>query len=210
MRRFARCVGFLLVSSLLAFPGPVPAQVCGDGVVSDGETCDPPGSPAGAGICRADCTFCGDGIINDDETCDVGAIGMCGACTNRCSYQILEGGGDGGCPCSFDDPDLAALRTDILATCECSTASSHGAFVRCARGQLDLSASDRILPGCPKIALKCLARSVCGKPAAVTCCRTNARGVQTCSIKSDAGHCTAPKGGSAVLGTREDCCDACP
>jgi hypothetical protein len=29
-------------------------------------------------------------------------------------------------------------------------------------------------------------------------------------IEPDAGHCSAPPGGSASLGVSETCCDACP
>jgi hypothetical protein len=212
MRRLVAFVEIVLLSVFLAWPASLPAQTCGDGVVDDGETCDPPGSaaPVGPGVCRADCTFCGDGVVDVSEACDIGATGMCAPCGSDCVYRIVDGEGDGGCPCAFDDPDLVDLRADILAACQCSTASSHGAFVRCARAQLALLAGESTFPGCRKSALKCLARSVCGKPGAVTCCRTDVRGAQKCVVKSDAGHCTAPKGGSATLGVSENCCDACP
>jgi len=45
---------------------------CGDGVVDPGESCDPPGTPAGASgaTCRGNCTVCGDGHVDSGEQCD--------------------------------------------------------------------------------------------------------------------------------------------
>jgi hypothetical protein len=60
-------------------------NVCGDGIIAPGETCDPPGQqgscPTGES-CNADCTgcqtVCGDGIIGSGETCDPpGQQGSC-------------------------------------------------------------------------------------------------------------------------------------
>lgn len=39
-------------------------EVCGNGILQFGETCEPPGVPAGQpDECRADCSFCGDGVF---------------------------------------------------------------------------------------------------------------------------------------------------
>jgi hypothetical protein len=216
MRLGARIAGFLLVGSLLVFSAPVRSQVCGDGVIDAGETCDPP-NPVPNPVthqteCRPDCTFCGDGVTQptDFETCDLGPNLICGACLQSCIEGIFPGGGYGGCPCAFDTAAMADLRAEILAACECGNASSHGAFVRCARAKLALISPELLLPPCRHTALKFLARSVCGKHGAVTCCRTNANGRQRCVIKPDAAHCTAPLGGSASLGVSENCYDACP
>ncbi len=214
MRLCARIVGFMLVASLLAFSAPVRAQVCGDGVIDTGETCDPP-NPAVDPVtdqteCRPDCTFCGDGVVQagHTETCDAGPFATsCGECLYNCNEQAFH---NARCPCAFDDPSLQGLRADILPACQCGSASSRGAFVRCARAQLAQVPAEQLVFFCRRTALKCLARSVCGKPEAVTCCRTNAHGVRRCAIKSDAAHCTAPPGGSASLGVSESCCDACP
>src|SRR5207249_3006477 len=43
----------------------------------------------------------------------------------------------------------------------------------------------------------------------VTCCETDARGTTTCNVVNGPGACTAPKGGSACVGTQPSCCDAC-
>jgi hypothetical protein len=214
MRAGVRLVRFMLVVSLLGVSVPVRPQVCGDGVVDPGETCDPPNLAIDPVTpqpeCRLDCTSCGDGVVqtNDVETCDAGPLATaCGECLYDCNERLF---GTTICPCAFDDPSLGDLRAEILAACQCETSASHGAFLRCARAQLAQVPSDRLVFFCRRTALKCLARSVCGKPAAVTCCRTNAHGVQRCVIKPDAAHCTAPPGGSASLGVSDDCCDACP
>jgi hypothetical protein len=208
----ARVLPFVLMISLLAVSAPVRAQECGDGVVDPGETCDPPDltlDPVTHQFkCRLDCTSCGDGVVqpNDFETCDAGTDLTCGGCLTNCLERIWGTG----CPCGVDDPGFADLRTEISAACECGNASSHGAFMRCARARLALVSPDRLLSVCRTKVLRCLARSVCGKHGAVTCCRTNSKGLERCVIKADAAHCTAPAGGAASLGVSENCCDACP
>jgi hypothetical protein len=62
---------------------------------------------------------------------------------------------------------------------------------------------------CRGAVVKCAAKSTCGKPNFVTCCRTNAKGVTKCSTKSSANSCEPQKGGSACVGTFSSCCDAC-
>ena len=141
MRLSARIVGFMLVGSLLAFSAPVRAQVCGDGNVDPGETCDPPNlapNPVSGQVeCRIDCTSCGDGVVqsNASETCDIGPFRSCGGCLSSCYERIYL---RPGCPCALDDPGLADIRAEILAACDCGNASSKGAFRRCARAQLAL------------------------------------------------------------------------
>ena len=70
--------------------------ICGDSIVGNtpGETCDPPGTPAGnnGNTCRGDCTVCGDGIVNDGEQCDDGNGVDTDACNNSCTPPIC---GDG-------------------------------------------------------------------------------------------------------------------
>jgi hypothetical protein len=216
MRLDVRIMRFLLVIALLLISMPAPAQVCGDGVIDPGETCDPPDltiDPAnGQPKCRTDCTSCGDGVVqgDDSETCDIGRDAICSWCQPNCNERIFPGSGYGGCTCGDDIPALAALRADILASCECATASSRSAFLRCARPKMAAIPEVLLLPPCRVSTLKCLAHSACGKPGAVTCCRTTANGKGRCVVKPDAAHCTAPKGGSASLGVSENCCDACP
>jgi hypothetical protein len=203
----------MIVGVLVVSPGPSWAQVCGDGVIDPGETCDPPDlsiDPAmGQFVCRLNCTACGDGVVDvtSTESCDNGGPSRCGECLNNCTWRADI---NAKCPCADDDATLANLRADVLAACECGSAASHGDFLHCARARLALVSGDFIRYDCRRRVLKQLARSVCGKPGAVTCCRTNAHGLTRCTIKSEATRCTAPQGGSASLGVSEACFDACP
>jgi cysteine-rich repeat protein len=74
-----------------------PSPRCGDGIVGNtpGETCDPPGSTAGASgnTCRADCTVCGDHIVNDGEQCDDGNNVNGDGCENNCTPSARCGDG---------------------------------------------------------------------------------------------------------------------
>jgi cysteine-rich repeat protein len=77
----------------------IPFPVCGDGVVSGdaGETCDPPGEPAGEpNECREDCTYCGDGVLDFGEECDDGNNTDGDGCDAYC--MIEEMGGEGCTP----------------------------------------------------------------------------------------------------------------
>jgi hypothetical protein len=213
MRLAGRILGVLLVGSLLVSPTPTFAQTCGDGVIDPGETCDPPDltlDPVrGQYKCRVDCTSCGDGVVQtaDYETCDAGEFPQCGYCRTNCSELIF---GKPYCPCALEDPSFADLRAQIMEHCECTSVSARHTFLQCARAELASVPYERLLYWCRRSALKCLARSVCGKPGAVTCCQTNARGRQRCTIKTSAAKCSAPNGGSASLGVSESCCEACP
>ncbi len=191
---------------------------CGDGVTQSdhSETCDPPDlsiDPANGQVrCRLDCTACGDGVVQnaDVETCDIGRDAICSWCNSNCNDRIFPGDGYGGCTCGDDSPAMVALRAEIAADCQCGTTSSRSAFRRCVREKIAAIPDDLILPPCRHTTLKCLTSSVCGKPGAVTCCRTSGNGKERCVVKPDAAHCTAPKGGAASLGVSETCCDACP
>jgi hypothetical protein len=109
-----------------------------------------------------------------------------------------------------DEQKVADARTAVAGTCNCATATSHGAYVSCAAGVAKQRADDNLLPrNCKGAVVKCAAKSTCGKAGFVTCCRTKASGATKCSIKRTGAHCTAPSGGSACAGTQSSCCDAC-
>ena len=61
--------------------------VCGDDIISQDETCEPPGAPQppNGNDCRADCTYCGDGVIDPGEDCDDGNSVDDDFCPNSCS-----------------------------------------------------------------------------------------------------------------------------
>jgi cysteine-rich repeat protein len=67
--------------------------ICGDGIVDEqnGETCDPPGSPAGASgnDCREDCTVCGDGNVDPGEACDDGNKINDDGCSTDCRLEDI-------------------------------------------------------------------------------------------------------------------------
>lgn len=116
--------------------------------------------------------------------------------------------------CELSAAELAAKRASYDAACAaldpprgCTTARNHGQYVSCigqqARGDETLSME------CRGAIKRCAARSTCGKPGAVTCCRTKSDGTTRCSTKRDSTRCVAPVGGSACVGAFSSCCDAC-
>jgi len=107
------------------------------------------------------------------------------------------------------DPQTLA-RAQIDAQCNCGGAANHGAFVKCVAQHVTAAVKMGTLPkGSAHPITMCAARSTCGKPGFVTCCRTTAKGVTKCSIKDGAGKCKAPKHGTATVGSHASCCDAC-
>ena len=118
-----------------------------------------------------------------------------------------------------DAAAVATARANAEVACEaeghgCLSAASHGQYVSCIARQANLAAQNLTLPKeCKGAVKKCAAKSTCGKAGFVTCCRSKPRPdgstATKCSIKRDAAHCTAPKGGTACAGTQSSCCDAC-
>jgi len=102
-----------------------------------------------------------------------------------------------------DKSDIANARAAIAANCDCAGAQKHGDYVSCAAQQANTVLANKHCAGPVK---KCASRSTCGKPLAVTCCRTTSKGTK-CTIKKDAAHCTAKQG---IVGACTSCCDACP
>src|SRR5262245_17843820 len=109
-----------------------------------------------------------------------------------------------------DDQAVADARAQVKSDCNCEGATSHGDFVSCAAGVANTRADNgQLPPNCKGKVKKCAAKSICGKPGFVTCCRTKADGTTKCSTKSSDTKCTPPKGGSACVSTFSSCCDAC-
>lgn len=104
-----------------------------------------------------------------------------------------------------DAGDIATARAAVATNCSCAGAS-HGVYVSCAAQQAKATLVNH---DCLGQVTRCAARSTCGRPGFVTCCRTNSKGVTKCSIKNSATVCKAPHGGSACTGTLSSCCDAC-
>jgi len=112
-------------------------------------------------------------------------------------------------PCG-DAAEATAIEAAVDAQCDCAGAPDHSTFVRCA-SQVAKNAvkSGTLSKQCKRAVVACEARSTCGKPGFVTCCRTTVKGKTKCSIKRDAAHCKAPKHGTACPGQTSSCCDAC-
>ena len=109
-----------------------------------------------------------------------------------------------------NDAAVAAARAAAEAQCNCALAANHGDYVSCvsdaAKALVDASALPK---ECKGRVTSCAAHSTCGKPGAVTCCKTDRRGKTKCSIKKSADKCRAPRGGSATAGGPGSCCDGC-
>jgi len=109
-----------------------------------------------------------------------------------------------------DAAALAATRAAADAQCPCGTFSSHKAYLHCVAQVAKTAAQSGSLPkACRAAVLGCAKKSTCGKAGFVTCCRTTANGSTKCVVKPSAAKCTAPKGGSACVGTMPSCCDSC-
>jgi hypothetical protein len=109
-----------------------------------------------------------------------------------------------------DAAAIAAVRASIAAQCPCATALSRADYVRCGKTVVSDAVALGTLPRtCAGTVKKCVTKSTCGRPGAVTCCRTTASGRSKCVVKKDATKCRAPSGGTAVVSACPSCCDAC-
>ena len=120
---------------------------------------------------------------------------------------------DAGEPCGQepDDADqVAAVRAMADEECDCDSATNHGKYLHCvAKVAGEAVAEGELREECEDTVVSCASQSTCGIPGAVTCCRTDATGNTTCSIKRSAGACKPPRGGTAFVGSAPSCCDAC-
>ncbi len=115
--------------------------------------------------------------------------------------------------CGTDPGDaaaLAAVRALADQQCDCQSAVSQKVYRRCVSAVADLAvAQGQLSASCRSAVKRCAAKSTCGRPGAVACCRTKASGRTKCNVKRSAAACVAPRGGSACTGQRASCCDAC-
>jgi uncharacterized repeat protein (TIGR01451 family) len=68
---------------------PVPAAICGDGIVNGTDQCDD-GNAVNTDACTDACTLpiCGDGIVNGTDQCDDANVSNTDACTNACLFTV--------------------------------------------------------------------------------------------------------------------------
>jgi fibro-slime domain-containing protein len=108
-------------------------SVCGDGIVTPDEACDP-GAGFDYSTCRDDCTlenFCGDGIVQAGEQCDDGRNdGSYGTCKPGCTVAPYCGDSsvdtDFGEECDQGDKNQADPYGPNLCTSSCTVAPYCG------------------------------------------------------------------------------------
>ena len=129
---------------------------------------------------------------------------------------VVPGGSTETTTTTLPPPECTAIeavqrvRAAVDAECDCLGALRHRSYVRCAAKVTRRAVRTRTLPrACAGNVKRCASQSTCGRPGAVACCQTTARGVQTCSIKRSGAACRAPSRGIACVGDRVSCCDAC-
>jgi hypothetical protein len=100
---------------------------------------------------------------------------------------------------------MAAAQLIVDEACDCEEATNHGRYVSCAaRALVSAMRSGQVSKACKRALRRGVARSTCGKPNFVACCRPTSDGAPTCSIKRDS-KCLAP----ACASPRPSCLDAC-
>jgi hypothetical protein len=102
---------------------------------------------------------------------------------------------------------VAATRTGAEAQCDCGTAPTHRAYLRCVSRAVKALAAGRLSKGGMHEAMRCAARSTCGREGMATCCRTSRSARTRCAIVP-AAKCVAPPGGSACVSSFASWCDA--
>jgi hypothetical protein len=109
-----------------------------------------------------------------------------GTCTNNANVK-----------CSTDATCVAAA---IDAACPCGTASNHGQHQSCVVHLRNTLRKE----GCPSDGVApCAARSTCGKPSAVLCCRVTSTGSCTIPAGSTSGTCS--NNAAMACSTEADC-----
>ena len=98
-----------------------------------------------------------------------------------------------------DAGDIANARAQVALNCNCAGSTNHGAFVKCATQQAKTNLTNQ---SCMGQVVRCAARSTCGKPNFVTCCRTSATGQTRCSTKSGADQVQGAEGRHGVRRAR--------
>jgi hypothetical protein len=146
---------------------------------------------------RGECVFSYTGTNLGTDTITASAAPVCGQTVTSTATLV------------WCDAETFA-RIQIDDACDCAGAANHGGYVRCVAHAVKAGVKAGTVPKAFSGGIvRCAAKSTCGKPGFVTCCRTNRKGVAKCSIKHDAATCKAPRGGTARVGSHPSCCDAC-
>jgi hypothetical protein len=115
-----------------------------------------------------------------------------------------------------DLQDVLDARAAVDSTCDCTGASTHGVYVRCARGVINSRiGASQLPPQCAHAVLRCATHSTCGRgPGVVACCThrieptNDLSAIAACRIVPAQGcHAAGPFDRCASAHT--SCCDAC-
>ena len=117
------------------------------------------------------------------------------------------GNGHGPGPRTCDPTELTAIHDAVMGSCPCDTATNHGQFVSCAsRVVFGATKAGTLSRECRHVIRRGVAKSSCGKPGFVTCCRTGVPAAAACVVKRDAAGCATAGG---CVGSTSTCVDAC-
>ena len=103
---------------------------------------------------------------------------------------------------------VAAARTAAGVQCSCAGAAEHRSYVRCMTQAIRAEGRTRGLSKKEMHdAMKCAARSACGRRGSTVCCKTDGNDRTRCMVTA-ASRCTARKGVSACTSDLASVCDA--
>lgn len=107
--------------------------------------------------------------------------------------------------------DPQSARDAVAGACQCTSFTNHSSYVRCVGHAASKAAHAGTIPkDCVAAVKRCASNSTCGRAGTVACCRTDAKGKTTCSIKLRPSSCHKQgTAGSACISERPSCCDAC-
>ena len=102
---------------------------------------------------------------------------------------------------------VAATRAGAEAQCDCASASTHRAYLRCVSHAMKALAAGQLSKRGMHAAMRCAQRSSCGRAGKATCCMTDAQGHMQCAITT-AAKCVAPPGSTTCVTSFASLCDA--
>ena len=103
---------------------------------------------------------------------------------------------------------VSATRTAAEGQCDCAAAVEHRTYLRCMTQAITAEGRTRGLSKKEMHdAMKCAARSACGRRGSTVCCKTDRHHRTRCTVTA-ASRCTARKGVSACASDLASVCDA--
>ena len=103
---------------------------------------------------------------------------------------------------------VAAVRATAAAQCDCAGAASHRSYLHCMAQAITADGrASGLSKGQMQDAMKCAARSTCGRRGSTVCCKTDRHDRTRCAVTA-ASRCTARKDVSACTSGLASVCDA--